>query len=62
MFWKTLSYSILTKCLNPFKSKCSTIWNLLVGEKDVNGALVALILEGSERLSIAVLKSIMTAY
>ena len=43
--------------INPFKSICSTIWNLFVAEKDVNGILVAFILVGKFNWSIATLKS-----
>jgi hypothetical protein len=46
--------------LNPFRSICSTIWNLLTGEKEVSGVLVALILVGRFKLSTDVWKSIIT--
>lgn len=51
-----------TKSLNPHSSICSTIWNLLLAEKEVRGTLVAFILVGRFKLSIAVLKSCAICY
>ena len=45
-----------TYSLNPLKSIDSTIWNLFVATKDVNGALTAFIRDGRFKLSIASLK------